>query len=128
MRSQLGRLIQEHIDAQKYPPSRTQIATQVGVTKQTVAKWVDGTAGLPKPENLRRLSQVLEVPYQRVLDAALVDAGYYPQPPEESPDGAPTSPPGSAGLMHSPQGDELTKRRTGASRPRGSSRPTRSRG
>lgn len=84
MTSELGKLIDEHRAAQKYPPSYTRIAEAAGVSKQVMVKWRAGTAGLPYAENLRGLARALSVPYQRVLDAALVDAGYYePTRPEE---------------------------------------------
>lgn len=79
--SELGRLITAHQDGQQYRPSLAQIAAATGVSRQLMSKWVAGTAGLPLPANLASLARALGVPYQRVLDAALVDAGYYPRQP-----------------------------------------------
>lgn len=85
--SELGRLIDEHRGMQKYPPSYSRIAAQAGVSRQVMSKWRAGTAGLPLAENLHALSRALSVPYQRVLEAALVDAGYYDPIPTKESDG-----------------------------------------
>lgn len=78
---ELGRLIEAHRDEQQYPPSNAAIGRAVGVTRTTIANWLNGD-GLPSPENLRRLATLLGVPYWRVLEAALVDSGYMPRESE----------------------------------------------
>lgn len=73
----LGREIVEWQDRQWPRPSLAQIGEKMRppVARSTVAKWMAGTP--PSPENLRALSVVLaDVPYWRLVDAMLVDAGY----------------------------------------------------
>jgi transcriptional regulator with XRE-family HTH domain len=48
-------------------------AARVGTSRQTVARW---NTSLPSAETLRRVAADLEVPYSRVLVAALASAGY----------------------------------------------------
>jgi len=52
-------------------------AGRVGTSRQTVARW---NASLPSAETLRRVAEDLDVPYSRVLTAALVSAGYVETP------------------------------------------------
>lgn len=76
---ELGRLIQAHFDDQRYPVSVKRFAESVGVTRQTVGNWMEGMSKLPTAENLRHLASELGLPYRRVLEAALADAGYLPR-------------------------------------------------
>jgi transcriptional regulator with XRE-family HTH domain len=69
-------LVEAHRDARRpYEPSYSQIAEQVGVTRQTLLNWRT-PAKLIKKEYLAALAKELGVPYQRVLDALLEDIGY----------------------------------------------------
>lgn len=73
--SELWRLIQAHMDAQKYPPSERQVARALGVSPTTIRNWKDAR-GLPSRENLQGIAHLTGVPYSVVLDAALIDSGY----------------------------------------------------
>lgn len=68
-------LIQEHIDAQTYPPSERQVAKQLGVTQTTLSNWREPKRLIDK-EHLLAIAKVTRVPYHRVLDALLEDIGY----------------------------------------------------
>jgi transcriptional regulator with XRE-family HTH domain len=90
---ELGRLIQAHIDRQRYRVSKAAVADAVGVSRQTITNWMDGTV-MPGSDNARRLAAAIEQPYSRVLDALLVDAGYLAKELAHEP--ATTNPAGSA--------------------------------
>lgn len=73
-------LIEEHRDRHRpYEPSYSQVAEQVDVSKQTLLNW-RAPVKLPTAEHLASLARITGVPYLRVLDAALHDAGYLPEP------------------------------------------------
>lgn len=74
MGAEVGRLIDEFIDRQKFPPNAAWVARQVGVSKSTVTNW--HRDGVPRPDLLRRLAHVIETPYSRLVDAVMVDLGY----------------------------------------------------
>lgn len=76
MVSEVGRLIDAYFGKQKFPPTLAWVAREVGVAKSTVSHWHRGDTS-PRPEHLRRLAQVLEMPYSRLVDAVVVDQGYY---------------------------------------------------
>lgn len=76
--SAIGRLIVEYQDRQKHRPSLADIGRTMRppVTRSTVANWVSGQS-VPDAPNLRALAGVLsDVPYWRLCEAVLVDAGY----------------------------------------------------
>lgn len=75
--SQIGALIQEFRDGERGVVSDAEIARQCGVTRGAVGGWIRGLSSMPKPEHLRKLALYIGVPYDRVLQAALADAGYY---------------------------------------------------
>lgn len=80
----LWAIVQAHIDAQPYHVSDAAIARAVGVATSTITKWKYGHT-LPKPRHLWAIARVTGTSYQRVLDAALADAGYdQPHPPQRS--------------------------------------------
>ena len=83
---QLGALIEAYRDRQKYRPKNADLARDLHVARSTVGNWLDGT--MPKPAHLRALSTLLDVPYLRVLDAVLEDAGYLPRAGEPGGDTA----------------------------------------
>ena len=68
-------LIQEHIDAQTYPPTERQVAKQIGVTQTTLSNWREPRRLIAK-EHLLAIARVTRNPYARVLDALLEDIGY----------------------------------------------------
>lgn len=88
-RATMGRLfdlIEEHRDMHRpYAPSYKQIAERVGVSRQTLLNWRDPT-NLPTRDHLDRLAEATGVPYLRVLDAALHDAGYLPAKSQDTAD------------------------------------------
>lgn len=67
-------LIQAHLD--KYGVTRAEFARRAGTTPQTVQNWKSRPGTLPKPEHLRGVADVIGVPFETVLNAALRDAGY----------------------------------------------------
>lgn len=68
-------LIQEHIDAQQYPPSERQVARELGVTQTTLSNWRSPKKLIAK-EHLLAVARVTRNPYARVLEALLEDIGY----------------------------------------------------
>lgn len=78
-------LIQEHIDAQQYPPSERQVAKELGVTQTTLSNWRTPKKLIAK-EHLLAIARVTRNPYARVLDALLEDIGYRDAtPPTQEP-------------------------------------------
>ena len=74
-------IIQSHIDAQPYHVSHRQIARAVGVSSSSLSNWKYATGtGLPSLKNLHAIAEVTGAPYRRVLDAALIAAGYEAPP------------------------------------------------
>lgn len=67
-------------DGQRYPPSERQIARELGMSPTAFGNWKAALANLPRPENLSKFAEIIDVSYSRVLDAALHDAGYLPGP------------------------------------------------
>ena len=68
-------LIQEHIDAQQYPPSERQVAKELGVTQTTLSNWRQPKKLIDKA-HLLAIARVTRNPYAVVLDALLEDIGY----------------------------------------------------
>lgn len=78
MSTHLGRIIQEHLDANLYQPSQRQLADRIGISPTQLGTWrKGGLRRLPDRQHLESAARVLEVPYRRVLMAALVDSGYW---------------------------------------------------
>ena len=76
--SAIGRMVVEYQDRQKHRPSLADIGRTMRppVSRSTVANWVSGQS-VPDPANLRALAGLLsDVPYWRLCEAVLVDAGY----------------------------------------------------
>lgn len=79
----LWELIQSWMDSMPYPPSQRKLAGRVGISASAMSDWKYGR-GLPDPEDLRRLAAEIGTPYERVLDAVLIDRGYR-EPHSENP-------------------------------------------
>lgn len=73
--SHLWALIEEWRDAQLFPVSQAALADKVGVTRSAMSQWKKGQA-TPAPENLRSLSRVTRIQYERLLAAVVRDMGY----------------------------------------------------
>lgn len=78
--SELMKLVQAHLD--KYGVKEAEFARRIGTAPQTVSNWKARGTTLPSRRLLEGVAAVTGLPYQRVLDAALIDAGY------QSPDDA----------------------------------------
>ena len=73
--SELWKIVQAHRD--RYGPSVSEVARRMGVGSQTLFNWRDRPMReLPTRRVLVALSEVTGEPYQNVLRAALLDAGY----------------------------------------------------
>lgn len=58
-------------------PSDASIARAVGVAPQTISSWRKrGIRELPMRDTLIRLAEFMQVPYETVLRAVLLDTGY----------------------------------------------------
>lgn len=82
----LWAIVQAHQD--RYGPSISEIARRIGMSSSGVHAWNKrGVKAIPRVENLRALSELTGVPYDDVLQAALLDAGFVEEdndpPPEE---------------------------------------------
>lgn len=73
----LWRVIQSWLDVVSFPPSQNKLAERLGVSGSALGDYKYGRH-MPSPEFLEALAQVIAVPYETVLDAALRDAGYRP--------------------------------------------------
>lgn len=80
----LWAVIQEWLDAQPYPPSQRKLAARIDVGHSTITDWKYART-LPAVDDLKALAVELAVPYERVLNAALIDHGYRdaPNTPDE---------------------------------------------
>lgn len=76
VKTEVGALIQSWMDGQRYAPSWAKLATNLGVSRQTVRNWAIEMRSLPAAEHLRALAREIGQPYQAVLQAALRDTGY----------------------------------------------------
>lgn len=74
--SHLWALVLEH--QAKTGASTTEVASRIGVTRQTLADWRRSglTGRVPKRSTLTGVANAIGRPYRVVLDAALADAGY----------------------------------------------------
>lgn len=80
----LWAIVQEWMDSIPYPPSQRKLAGRLGVSASAVTDWKYGE-GFPEPVHLKALASEIGVPYERVLDAVLIDRGYRtPRPSAES--------------------------------------------
>lgn len=67
----LYQLVTSQLDARG--ETQAQFAKKLGIDRTGIPKW---RAGLPKPNVLRAIAEVLEIDYSRVLRAALDGSGY----------------------------------------------------
>jgi len=66
------------------PLTQVDLAARLGISPSLVRKWISGdNQTLPKVQLLRQLAAELNVPYQRVLTAALRDLGYVDTAPPQ---------------------------------------------
>ncbi len=72
---ELGRLVEAYRDGTDPRVSDAWIGRKVGVYRSAVGPWLSGQS-MPKAAHLRKLAGVIGQPYDRVLEAALIDAGY----------------------------------------------------
>lgn len=79
----LWAVIQEWIDAQPYRVTQRQLAARIDVGHSTVTEWKYGRSW-PSPEHLMALAVEIGVPYEKVLNAALIDHGYREPPATRS--------------------------------------------
>lgn len=68
-------LIQDWMDSIPYPPSQRKLAARIGISPSALTDWKYGR-GFPGPAEIQRLADEIGAPYERVLDAVLVDRGY----------------------------------------------------
>lgn len=72
-------LVQAYLD--RHGTSERKLASRLGYASSGVfTNWRDPRK-LPSAQALARFANLSGTPYQRVLDAALTDAGYLPEPP-----------------------------------------------
>lgn len=83
--SELIRLIDEYRD-QHGQPSEASVARAVGIAPQTLSSWRKrGIKEPPAVDTLRQLAHVLRLSYEDVvLPAALVDAGWLDEMPQQT--------------------------------------------
>jgi hypothetical protein len=75
---QLWALVQAYID--RHGTSERQLAKRLGYSSSGVFSNWRQPRQLPSAQALARFASLSGTPYQRVLDAALTDAGYLPEP------------------------------------------------
>lgn len=77
---QLWSLVQAYLDRQTFRVSERQLAAKLGyASSSTFDNWREPKS-LPTAQALARFAALSGTPYQRVLDAALNDVGYLPEP------------------------------------------------
>lgn len=75
---QLWDLVQGWIDEQhRFPPSDRQVARGLGVSQSTLSGWRDGMTEVPRRRTLWAIHHLTAIPYRRIVDAAIEDAGLY---------------------------------------------------
>lgn len=114
-------LIEQHRDAQQYPPSYRALARRLDVSPSLFDTW-KAPKRLPSRENLEAVARMVGVAYQTVLDAALDDTRYRIPPSRDAEAGeehadrsAPMNPAGESPADDSPEGEVVTmksRRRT----------------
>jgi transcriptional regulator with XRE-family HTH domain len=83
--SKLLAIIDAYKDAHGQP-SDASIARAVGVAPQTISSWRKrGIRQLPERDTMQQLAAFMRVPYDDVLDAALIDTGYMEERPHDDP-------------------------------------------
>ena len=55
--------------------SYAELAARIGISPSALSDWKYGR-GFPDPDDIRRLADEIGVPYERVLDAVVIDRGY----------------------------------------------------
>jgi transcriptional regulator with XRE-family HTH domain len=78
-------LVEQHRDAQQYPPSYRQLAVALGVSQSTFDTW-KAPKSLPTRVSIEAIARLVGVSYATVLDAALDDTRYR-IPPSQDVDG-----------------------------------------
>lgn len=71
----LWRVIQSWLDSTWNPPSQNKLAGRLGVSGSALGDY-KYARHMPSPEFLQALAEVIQVPYELVLDATLKDNGY----------------------------------------------------
>jgi transcriptional regulator with XRE-family HTH domain len=71
----LWAVVEEWRDSIRWPPSQRTIAKTINVSSSAFTDWKYGR-GFPEPDSLHALAELMQVPYERVLDAVLKDRGY----------------------------------------------------
>lgn len=75
---QMWDLVQEWVDEQhRLAPSSRQVAMALGISQSTFSGWRDGLKDVPKRRTLWALHHLTHIPYRRIMDAAIEDAGLY---------------------------------------------------
>lgn len=83
----LWAIVQEWRDSMPYPPSERQIAKRLGVSPSALGAWKRAES-FPTATNLRALAAEIGAPYERLLNAVLIDQGYRtPDKPQAPPPG-----------------------------------------
>lgn len=117
---ELGALVEGWRDRRDPRPSDAWIGRKVGArSRSTVRPWLTG-ASMPEPQHLRELAALIGVNYRRVLDAALLDAGYLTEMEHRDGYPAPTTPAVSA----TADKDVSSRRARAQTEPRPESTPT----
>lgn len=71
MKTVLGELIEEHLDARDM--LRAELADALGITPVSVSKWLNGRDLVPWHHYVQ-LAEILRVPLQKILTAARADS------------------------------------------------------
>lgn len=76
-----------YCDRIPYPPSERRFARDIGMSPTAFGNWQHGISRLPDRHNLARFARQINMPYDKILDAALRDSGYLPEPAQEGGEG-----------------------------------------
>lgn len=85
MVTHLWRLLHDHANQDRgrlqHEVKAADIARATGLSEALISKWKNKPT-LPAPAHLTAIHRKLGVPYRALLDAALTDKGYLPEPGE----------------------------------------------
>ena len=79
----LWNIVEDWRDGMDFPPSYRQIAMRLGVSQSAFDAWKNPVE-LPKKRSLLAISRLTDVPYRRVVDAAVEDTKLYDEASAEA--------------------------------------------
>ena len=73
-------LVQDWLDGQRFAPTQSKLAKEIGVSRTALSDWKYGKSK-PTPDHLAKLVEATGIRNQAFLDAINRDMGYTPDAP-----------------------------------------------